>query len=214
MGMISDLSEEQWRSVFDQNFFSIINTTHAFLPLLLESKGTIVNHTSQTPYFAFPGTALYACSKAAARQYTDNLRTELHPFSVRVIELITGVVGSNIITKQMPSGSATVPQSSIYAPVKAEIDKGWSGEQLGGRWSDPDEYAKRVVSDLVDAPGWLSSPMSWFGYERPWIWRGWSSTMSYWFWLLGCGSKGLWDPLWRAGSLSLLKDRLGKTKQQ
>ncbi|KAF2656452.1 NAD(P)-binding protein [Lophiostoma macrostomum CBS 122681] len=202
-GMISDLTEPQWQAVFAQNFFSVVNVTHAFLPLLLESRGTVVNHTSQNPYFAFPGCALYACSKAAVRQYTDNLRIEMHPFSVRVVELITGFVSSNIVTRQMPGRPGAVPESSIYFPIKDELKNAWAGGGLQGKATPPDEYAKKVVSDLIDPPGW-------FG---PWIWRGWSATTSYWVWLLGCGWKGAWDPVWRMGALALLKGRLEKEKQ-
>ena len=213
-GMITDLTESQWRAVFDQNFFSVVNITQAFLPLLIESRGTILNHTSQNAYFAFPGCALYGCSKAALRQYTDNLRTEMHPLCVRVVELITGSVESNIYTKQMPSRPGTVPESSIYLPIKAEMEDAWAGVSMRDHCMQPDEYAKKVVSDLLDQPAWLKWVAAWCGYERPWIWRGWSATTSYWLWLLGAGWKGMWDPVWRIGTLWVLRERLEKEKEK
>ncbi|KAF2120023.1 hypothetical protein BDV96DRAFT_566558 [Lophiotrema nucula] len=212
MGMISDQTEQKWKEVFDQNFFSVVQVTQVFLPLLIESKGVVVNHTSQTPYFAFAGTGLYAVSKAAVRQYTDVLRTELYPFGVRVIELVSGAIGSNILSKQMPSGETRLPPTSIYALIKEEIDKAWTGAGLP-KYSDPDEYAEKVVGDIVGEGGWLGWCYSWVGYRQPWIWRGFTSSTSYWFWLVGCGWKGLYDPLLRVGGLSLLKRRLGKEKR-
>jgi 1-acylglycerone phosphate reductase len=213
-GMISDLTETQWKAAFDQNFFSVVNMTQAFLPLLIESRGTVVNHSSQNAYFAFPGCALYGCSKAAVRQYTDNLRTEMYPFDVRVVELVTGSVRSNFFTKLMPSRPGTVPESSIYLPIKTEMENAWAGEGMRDHCTQPDEYTKKVVGDLLDQPAWSRWVGARLGYERPWIWRGWSASTSYWFWLMGCGWKGMWDPVWRIGTLGFLKERLEKEKEK
>lgn len=205
MGFISDSSMQGWRNAFDQNFFSVVEVTRAFLPLILESKGVIVNHSSQTPYFAIPGTGLYAVSKKAVCHYTDVLRTEMHPFGVRVVELMTGVASSNILKKQMKDTPYKLPPDSIYSPVKHELEKSFAAKEAQEKATDLDVYAKKVVSDLLDGGGWFG----WLGYERPWIWQGFSAGASYWLWLAGCFWKGLWDPMFRRlNGLYLLKARL------
>jgi 1-acylglycerone phosphate reductase len=212
-GMISDLTSSQWRAAFEINFFSAVNVTQAFMPLLIESKSTIVNHTSSTAYHSFPGCSPYGVTKSALRAYTDHLRLEMYPFGVRVVELITGVVGSNMIVKDLPSGTTKVPESSLYYPVHTGIEKGWALEPLGGKYTQVDEYAKAVVSDLFDGPGmfgWLGARL---GYEKPWMWKGYLSSFYYWSWLAGCGWKGLMDTLFRLGPMNSLKAMLEKDKQ-
>ncbi|KAF2736392.1 NAD(P)-binding protein [Polyplosphaeria fusca] len=169
MKMIADTSLENWKSMFDQNFFSVVQVTQAFLPLLVESKGIIVNHTSLTPYFAFPGMGMYGSSKAALRQYTDTLRTEMYPFSVRVVELMTGVAGSNIVLKQMPEDAAgIIPPGSLYWPIKDNVQV-FTGATVAKSATDPDTHARNVVSDLLDGGGWLGLG-GWLGMYWGAVW--------------------------------------------
>jgi 1-acylglycerone phosphate reductase len=213
MGFLSDTSMEDWRRMFDQNLFSLVETTQAFLPLLIESKGIIVNQSSQASYFAIPGNGAYATSKKAVCHYTDVLRNELVPFDVRVVELMTGIVASNIILDQMPNRPYKVPANSLYAPIKEEFDVGASGKGLE-RAMHPDEYAKKVASELLDGGGWRGLG-GWLGYERPWIWQGWLGRTTWWCWWMSCFWKGLWDPvLRRMMRLYLIKGRVEEERRR
>jgi 1-acylglycerone phosphate reductase len=73
------------REMFDVNVFALVGTTKAFAPLLLASKGVIVNIGSMLGFAPFPYQGLYNASKAAVHILTDNLRIELEPFGVRVV---------------------------------------------------------------------------------------------------------------------------------
>ena len=41
-----DTEIDQARKMFDVNFWGVVNVVHAFAPLVIEAKGTIVNATS------------------------------------------------------------------------------------------------------------------------------------------------------------------------
>ncbi|KAF2471764.1 uncharacterized protein BDR25DRAFT_222894, partial [Lindgomyces ingoldianus] len=99
------------RNTYDQSFFSVVEVTKPFLPLVLASRDTIINHTNQTRILRIPGTSLRAMRKAAARQYTYNLRNGLQTFGVRVIELVSGVIGSNILNQMVETPSVLPPDS-------------------------------------------------------------------------------------------------------
>lgn len=58
-----------------------------------------------------PMTAAYNASKAALAQYSNTLRLELEPVDVKVITLVSGRVGSGLITV------TTLDDSSIYKPL-------------------------------------------------------------------------------------------------
>jgi len=93
---ISEQSLDTWRQTFDTNFFGLIETTNAFLPLLRKSDaGRIVNLSSilgSIEYHATPGspvydskeTPAYNVSKSALNAYTVQLAHELKDTTIKV----------------------------------------------------------------------------------------------------------------------------------
>ena len=82
---ILDIDFEKARKTFDINVFAPFNVTKAFMPLLIASKGTVVNIGSYVDSLPLPWGGVYNASKAALRSLTDNLRLEVKPFGVKVI---------------------------------------------------------------------------------------------------------------------------------
>ncbi len=93
----SEETEEEWRRVFDTNVFGLVNTTQAFLPLLMKSDaGRIVQLTSilgsltlasdpNSPIGGGTGHgAAYGASKSAVNMYTVHLARELEKTSIKV----------------------------------------------------------------------------------------------------------------------------------
>jgi short-subunit dehydrogenase len=73
---ISDLSLLEAKKIFDVNVWSQLAVTQAFLPLLLKSKGMIVNQTSVVSTTAVPFQSTYNASKAAMAMFSDSMRLE------------------------------------------------------------------------------------------------------------------------------------------
>jgi 1-acylglycerone phosphate reductase len=73
---ISDLSLPEAKKIFDVNVWSQLAVTQAFLPLLLKSKGIIVNQTSVVSTTAVPFQSAYGASKAAMAMFSDSMRLE------------------------------------------------------------------------------------------------------------------------------------------
>lgn len=84
MTPVLDVDFEKSRKTFDINVFAPFNVAKAFMPLLIASKGTIVNIGSYVDSLPMPWGGVYNASKAALRSLTDNLRLEVVPFGVRV----------------------------------------------------------------------------------------------------------------------------------
>lgn len=193
----TDTSVSEFRRMMDLNFFSIVEMTQAFLPLLIERRGIVVNQGSQSSQINLPLCSAYAASKGAVARLTDCARMELEPFGVRVVYLCTAVVASNITIKGMRETPSKLPDGSLHAPVKAEMEAVMSGEPIWGREMNAEVYAKKMVGDLLD------------GGTPRWIWRGTSATITWWVWFLEGFWKGMWDPLMRrVGGLHLLEARL------
>ncbi|OBT56740.1 hypothetical protein VE04_03418 [Pseudogymnoascus sp. 24MN13] len=61
----ADVSVEVAKKLFDTNLWGTVQMCQAFLPLLIKSKGMIVNHTSMASVLVVPGGA--ACAASSAR---------------------------------------------------------------------------------------------------------------------------------------------------
>lgn len=77
-GFLKELDEEDWYRQFETNFFGVVRVTKTFLPLLRKSGGgKIINISSISGYFGFPGLGPYVASKHALEGFSESLRLEL-----------------------------------------------------------------------------------------------------------------------------------------
>lgn len=146
---IADISLEQSKKVFDSNVWAQLAVTQAFLPLLLKSKGMIVNQTSVVSVMAVPFQSAYNASKAAMAIFSDTLRLELEPFGVTVIELKTGAVSTNMIKNHRSSTPVTLPKGSIYDVARDAVEGAMQFEKMSNVGTPPDQWAREVVQDLL-----------------------------------------------------------------
>ncbi|KAN0119357.1 NAD(P)-binding protein [Hyaloscypha variabilis] len=144
---VSDLSIPEAKKLFDLNLWAYIAVTQAFLPLLLKSEGLIVNHTSAASVVAIPFQSVYNASKAAMSMFSDTERLELEPFGVRVVDLKSGYVKSNLNFHN--EGFQGLPKRSIYQPAKETVEKSMRGDGLVELGIPAHEWAKQVVQDLL-----------------------------------------------------------------
>lgn len=86
-------------SLVDQNDFDHVmgvnvggpwRVTRAFAPLIIKSKGRIVNVSSISGIFSSLGLGLYSMSKFALEAFNDALSQEMAPYGVRVIAIEPG----------------------------------------------------------------------------------------------------------------------------
>lgn len=84
IGPLTTWTEEELQEIFDVNALAPIRLTKAFLPLLLESKGRIVNIGSQGGSIAMKYFGPYTMTKHALEAFTVALDDELSPAGVRV----------------------------------------------------------------------------------------------------------------------------------
>ncbi|KAI0114055.1 NAD(P)-binding protein [Nemania sp. FL0031] len=165
---VVDVNIAEAKKVFDLNVWGHIAVTQAFMPHLLESKGTIVNQTSIGASGTLPFQGVYNSSKAAMAMMTDTMRLELEPFGIKVVELRTGVVKTNLIKSMQTSTITTLPEGSIYDPAREKIEQSLRQEQFVNVGMPKQQWAEATVKDLSK-----KSPRS------P-IWRG-EAAFLFWF---------------------------------
>ena len=75
-GRTDETSMEEWRRIFEVNFFGVLRTTRAMLPLIAQG-GHIINVASFAGIAAVPGLVAYNTTKAAVISFSESLRAEL-----------------------------------------------------------------------------------------------------------------------------------------
>lgn len=73
--------------MFEVNYFGVLSMIQAFAPLLINSKGLIVNISSVAQFAPVPWLGVYNSSKSALGMLSDTLRLELKPFGVGVVNV-------------------------------------------------------------------------------------------------------------------------------
>jgi 1-acylglycerone phosphate reductase len=120
---------------------SLINE---FIPLLISTKGIIVNHGSMVRSLPHPFTAAYNASKAAVAQYSNTLRLELEPLGVKVVELVSGRVATGLITVPI------MPETSIYKPLEQVLQR---RAREAESQQKAEIFARTVVKSILETPG-------------------------------------------------------------
>ncbi|OQD76291.1 hypothetical protein PENANT_c127G06394 [Penicillium antarcticum] len=196
-----DLSIQEAKEVFDLNFWAILRMSQVCLPLLQQAArahghALLVNQTSVSSVLGAPFWSAYNTSKAAAAMLIQNMRLELAPFDIKVIDLKTGGVNTNIHDNDPV---CHLPSSSPYTVLQREIEKFSTGD-MNSAGQEPGVWAKNVVSDLKK-----HNPSNI-------IWRGKSSTQ---IWLAShLPITTLDSTMKKVASLDVLEKKIhGKTLQ-
>jgi NAD(P)-dependent dehydrogenase (short-subunit alcohol dehydrogenase family) len=117
IALYDDLTD---RSVLEQhlavNLFGTYGVTQAFLPLLIRSRGAIVNNVSTMAFAPLPLTPAYSISKAAAFSLTQALRALLAAQGVSVHAVLTGPTDTDM------TRGFDIPKASPESVARAIFD--------------------------------------------------------------------------------------------
>jgi NAD(P)-dependent dehydrogenase (short-subunit alcohol dehydrogenase family) len=96
-GTFLEVAETDFDWLFDTNFWSVVQMTRAFLPLLQKSEeARLVNISSLFGLIAPPGQTAYCASKFAVRGFSEALRHELAGTRIGVTVVHPGGVATSI----------------------------------------------------------------------------------------------------------------------
>ncbi|BFZ03133.1 hypothetical protein BsWGS_06172 [Bradybaena similaris] len=84
-------SVQEFQKIMDVNVFGIVRVTKAFLPLLRQSEGRVINVASLAGRFTLPAFAAYSMSKKACIAFSDALRQEMKKFNISVVTIEPGL---------------------------------------------------------------------------------------------------------------------------
>jgi NAD(P)-dependent dehydrogenase (short-subunit alcohol dehydrogenase family) len=146
-GALEDLLINEIKLLFDTNFFGLIRTTQAVLPIMRNQRsGIIVNISSGLGRFGFATSSAYASSKFAIEGLTESISYELEPFGIRTILVEPGIIKTNFIKAAVLGQKSTDPNSP-YLQFMNNIEVGMKKLIESG---ERPEYVARVVLDAIN----------------------------------------------------------------
>jgi len=153
-GPVEYVSPAELRGVFEVDVFGQIAVTQAFLPLVRQARGRIVNISSVGAHIAMPFGGVLGAAKSALGVLTDALRLELRPFGVRVVTIEPGAIKTPAIDKtlgNMEGRIALLPPEGAkrYGDMWRRFTRrAYAQEQAG---SPPEVVARSVLHALTAA---------------------------------------------------------------
>lgn len=160
LGPITEIEEDDLTWIFDVNVFGVYRVTKAFAPLIIESKGRIVNISSISGILSGMFWAPYGMTKHALEAYTDSLEQEMALFDVKVSAVNPGNYRSKIgieESEELAKKPFAQPGSPYAEAFAAHI------EYLSDRsmYKEPDEVTAAIMQALFDEsprPNYLVVP--------------------------------------------------------
>ncbi|WP_223628977.1 SDR family NAD(P)-dependent oxidoreductase [Microbacterium sp. EST19A] len=97
-GMVQGADTAEWDAMIRTNLLGTMYVTHAALPHLLLSKGTVVQVSSTAARVSSAGSAVYAASKFGVAAFSEALRQEVTAQGVRVVVVAPGFTDTELVS--------------------------------------------------------------------------------------------------------------------
>jgi meso-butanediol dehydrogenase / (S,S)-butanediol dehydrogenase / diacetyl reductase len=164
MNRFLDLTDEEWRRVFDVNVYGVYAVSQVFARLMAKGKGgRIVNVASLAGKIPLPDQAHYCASKAAVIMLTRVMAAELAPMGIRAFAVCPGAVDTEMF------GYCLSWTAERDGRSRDELLREWLAPSRLGRLIEPAEVAgfvRYLATGPVDAL--TSHALSFDGGVAPW----------------------------------------------
>lgn len=138
-GLLTDMTDEDWRAVTDTNLSSVFYCCRAAIPHMVSRKsGRIINISSMWGTAGASCEAAYSASKSGVHGLTRALAKELAPSNIQVNAVACGVIDTEMNARLDEEERAVLAE-----------------EVPAGRFGTPEEAARTVLL-LADAPSYLT----------------------------------------------------------
>jgi short-subunit dehydrogenase len=119
----ADLDEAHMEQVLAVNFWGVVHTTKAFLPLLAaRPEACILNVSSMGGFVPVPGQTVYGASKAAVKLLTEGLYAEMRDTSIAVTVVFPGGVATDIAENSGASVPGLDPEADAPTSMTTPAD--------------------------------------------------------------------------------------------
>lgn len=118
---------EVWDRLIQVNLQGLFNVTHACVPALKQTRGSIVNLSSIVAFVSGISSAGYIASKGAVRSFTQALARDLAPFGVRANAVAPGLMLTEMVAPQL-----AVPGGTDWYMKRVPMARGGEVDEIVG----------------------------------------------------------------------------------
>lgn len=139
MGLLTDMTDEEWNNIIQTNLSSVFYCCRSALPYMISQKsGRILNISSMWGTVGASCEVAYSATKSGIHGFTRALAKELAPSNIQVNALACGVI------------------DTFMNDLLCEEDKCSLAEEIpAGRFASPEEVAA-LVWQTVNAPEYMT----------------------------------------------------------
>ena len=149
VGLLTDMSLQDWNRLMQVNVTSLYNTCHTYVPdMVSRGSGQILNVSSVWGEVGASCEVAYSASKGAVNAFTKALAKELAPSHIRVNAISLGITDTRMndhltaeekaeICEQIPAGYIVSPEEAAQAMLRIlEMPEYFNGQvvRLDGCW--------------------------------------------------------------------------------
>ncbi len=126
IGLLQDMSDEEWNHILSTNLTSVFNCCRAAIPHMLgKGQGTILNVSSMWGSVGASCEVAYSATKGAVNTFTKALSKELAPSHIQVNAVAFGVVNTRMNAfldeEDMADLIDDIPVGSMCSPEEAGL---------------------------------------------------------------------------------------------
>ncbi|MCE9565676.1 MAG: SDR family oxidoreductase [Planctomycetes bacterium] len=179
-GPIELIPPADLRRQFEVNVVGQVMVTQAFMPLIRQARGRIVNIGSVGGKITIPFGGALCASKYAIEAINDALRMELHPWGIHVVLIAPAGISTPAVDALVRDGEAAIQKFTPEGRRRYEkmfmtfLQRGAAREKKG---SPPEVVARAVLKALtVRRPktrypvGADATPLTWLPWLLPARW--------------------------------------------
>ena len=123
LGGLADVALDDVRENMETNFFGTLNVINAFIPVIEQHQGAIVNMLTMVALASMPVIWAYNASKAAGWSLTQTYRADLAKRGITVHGVFPGAVDTDMIR------SWEIPKAAPIDVARATLDGVEAGEE-------------------------------------------------------------------------------------
>ena len=145
-GAIEDTSLEEARYQMETNFFGVLNTVKACLPIFREQKhGRIIAISSVAAVAPIPFQGFYSASKSAIMLLMQSLSMEMKPYNVKCTCILPGDVKTDFTASRKYTEASGLESSAYTEAMRTAVQTMEKDEQNGMK---PIVIAKAIAKVL------------------------------------------------------------------
>lgn len=160
-GAVEDTSIDEVRLQFETNYFGVVKTVQACVPLFrAQGFGRIITVSSLAGVIPIPFQTFYSSVKAAVIVFMQGLSMEVKPFGIQCSTILPGDTKTDFTKNRRYTVASQNENSVYYKTMKNSVARMEKDEQNGMSAHDVAKYiVKQVINKNVDklvVTGWMN----------------------------------------------------------